>query len=285
MQENSTFRHYDTYAPGSSHGRALWFRVSESLFPRAKPWRAPEGLFSSRLRLFPPAALLDLKEHRAALAAVAPVAGGGEAGQQAGWYSRPMRWAQLSFVEDDPGNYDQQFWLDYFKRIHADATILNAGGCVAFYPTEIPLHYRSKWLGNMDTFGDIAKGCRALGMNVVARTDPHACHQDVYDAHPDWLTVDANGNKRRHESDPNFWLTCALGPYNFEFMTSVHKEIMTKYMPDGIFTNRWAGNGMCYCEHCQTNFHAFSGLDLPRTLDPQDKARRAIHRLASAAAV
>lgn len=211
---------------------------------------------------------------QAALAAVAPVAGAGEAGQQAGWYSRPMRWAQLSFVEDDPGNYDQQFWLDYFKRIHADATILNAGGCVAFYPTEIPLHYRSKWLGNMDTFGDITKGCRALGMNVVARTDPHACHQDVYDAHPDWLTVDANGNKRRHESDPNFWLTCALGPYNFEFMTSVHKEITTKYMPDGIFTNRWAGNGMCYCEHCQSNFHTFCGLDLPRTLDPLDKARR-----------
>ena len=37
-----------------------------------------------------------------------------------------MRWAQLSFVEDDPGNYDLQFWLDYFKKIHADATILNA---------------------------------------------------------------------------------------------------------------------------------------------------------------
>jgi hypothetical protein len=57
-------------------------------------------------------------------------------------------------------------------------------------------------------------------------------------------------------------------------MTSVHEEIMTKYMPDGIFTNRWAGNGMCYCEHCQTNFRAFSGLDLPRTLNPQDPARR-----------
>ena len=90
-----------------------------------------------------------------------------------------MRWAQLSFVEDDPGNYDMQFWLDYFQRIHADATILNAGGCVAFYPTQIPLHYRSKWLGNMDAFGDIAHGCRKLGMNVVARTDrarlPQGC--------------------------------------------------------------------------------------------------------------
>ena len=191
-----------------------------------------------------------------------------------GWYDRPMRWAQVSFVESDPGNYDQAFWLDYFKRIHADAALLNAGGCVAFYPTEIPLHYRSKWLGTSDAFGDIVKGCRAMGMNVVGRTDPHACHRDVLEAHPDWLAVDENGKQRRHASDPDFWLTCALGPYNFEFMTAVHQEIMSKYRVDGIFTNRWAGSGMCYCEHCRTNFHQFSGLDLPRTLDPQDKARR-----------
>jgi hypothetical protein len=207
-------------------------------------------------------------------AAMASVFAGDSSGNAAGWYNRPMRWAQLSFVENDPGNYDLQFWLDYFKRIHADAAILNAGGCVAFYPTQVPFHYRSKWLGDMDTFGDIAKGCRALGMNVVARTDPHACHRDVYDAHPDWLAVDENGKKRQHASDPDFWLTCALGPYNFEFMTTVHEEIVRKYMPDGIFTNRWAGNGMCYCEHCHANFHAFSGLDLPRTSDPQNPARR-----------
>jgi hypothetical protein len=54
----------------------------------------------------------------------------------------------------------------------------------------------------------------------------------------------------------------------------VHQEIMTKYMPDGIFTNRWAGSGMCFCETCEKNFHAFSGVDLPHTLNPQDPARR-----------
>ena len=109
---------------------------------------------------------------------------------------------------------------------------------------------------------------------VFGRTDAHACHQDVYDAHPDWLMVDEKGNKVRHPSDKDFWLTCALGPYNFEFMTTVHKEIMSKYMVDGIFTNRWAGSGMCYCEHCQKNFHDFSGLELPRTTNPQDPSRR-----------
>ncbi len=190
------------------------------------------------------------------------------------WYDRPMRWAQLAFVEDDPGNYDPAFWLEYFRRIHADAACLSAGGCVAFYPTKIPLHYRSKWLGSGDAFGEMVRGCRKLGMNVIARTDPHAVHQDVYDSHPDWIAVDAAGEKRRHWSDKELWVTCALGPYNFEYMTSVTEEIVTGYKVDGIFSNRWAGSGMCYCEHCQMNFRAFLRLDLPRTNNPQDAARR-----------
>ena len=175
-----------------------------------------------------------------------------------------MRWAQLAFVEDDPGHYKPEFWLDYYKRIHADAVCLSAGGCVAFYPTKIPLHYRSKFLGNSDTFGDMVTGCRKLGMNVIARVDPHAAHQDVQDAHPDWIAVQANGQPYRHWAMPTSWVTCALGPYNFEFMTSVIREIMTNYKVDGIFANRWNGSGMCYCQHCQKNFRDFSGLDLPR---------------------
>jgi len=48
-------------------------------------------------------------------------------------------------------------------------------------------------------------------------------------------------------------------------MTEVHKEIMNKYKPEGIFSNRWSGSGMCYCEHCVKNFAAFSGgMELPR---------------------
>jgi len=193
---------------------------------------------------------------------------------QAGWYDRPMRWAQVAFVEDDPGNYDLQFWLDYFKRLHVDAACLSAGGCVAFYPTKIPMHYRSKFLGTRDPFGDFVNGCRDLGMNVIGRTDPHAVHQDIYDAHPDWIMVDANGKKVRHWSDKDYWVTCALGPYNFDYMTRVTEEIVTLYKVDGIFSNRWAGSGMCYCEHCRENFRNFSHMELPATKDPQDPTRR-----------
>lgn len=184
------------------------------------------------------------------------------------WFQRPMRWAQLTLVENDPGSFDPDFWLGYFKSINADGATLSAGGIVAYYPTNIQFHHRSTWLGNSDPFGYLVKGCRDMKMSIIARSDPHATWQEVYDAHPDWIAVTANGEKRRHWANPELWVTCALGPYNFEFMSLVHKEIMDQYMPDGIFSNRWAGHGICYCEHCSENFRKYSGLDLPRNDDP-----------------
>ena len=188
-----------------------------------------------------------------------------------GWFDRPMRWAQLVLVENDPGRFDPDFWLDYFKRVHADGACLSAGGIVAYYPTRVPLHHRSAWLGDSDPFGYLVNGCRRMDMAVIARTDPHAAWDDAQQAHPDWIAVDVEGKPRRHWANPDLWVTCALGPYNFEFMTQVHEEIMKLYDVDGIFSNRWAGHGTCYCEHCVKGFKEFSGLDLPRTenrLDP-----------------
>ncbi len=186
-------------------------------------------------------------------------------------FNKAMRWAQLAFVESDPGNYDPDFWLSYFKKIHAEGALLSAGGIVAFYHTAIPLHHRSAWLHDKDVLGDLVRGCRKMNMSVILRTDPHATRQNMYDAHPDYIHVNADGQKRRHWANPELWVTCALGPYNFDFMTQVTQEITTRYKPDGIFSNRWSGHGICYCEHCVKNFKAFSGLELPKSsarLDP-----------------
>lgn len=190
------------------------------------------------------------------------------------WLDGPMRWAQLAFVERDPGHYDPDFWLNYFKRIHADGALLSAGGIVAFYPTQIPLHHRSDFMGNSDTLGYLVEGCRKQGMKIMLRTDPHAVRQNVYDAHPDWIAVTVDGQKRRHWANPNLWVTCALGPYNFDFMAQVNQEIMEKFQPEGIFSNRWHGHDICYCEHCQRNFKAASGLALPQKADKLDATYR-----------
>jgi hypothetical protein len=191
------------------------------------------------------------------------------------WASKPMRWMQLTLVEDDPAHFDLAFWLDYFKRTRSDAACISGGGCVAYYPTEVPFHHRSVWLGNRDVLGELVSGCRKLGMTVLVRTDPHGTYDDVQAAHPDWIAVDAEGKPRRHWSSPEMWVTCAYGPYNFEFMTAVHKEIMSRYRPDGLFLNRWDGSGDCYCQHCVVNFKTATGFDLPRVASVKDPARRA----------
>jgi len=188
---------------------------------------------------------------------------------------RHIRWAHITLVEADPGNFDIEFWLNYFQRTRSDAVCLSGGGCVAYYPTEIPFHHRSRWLGDRDVLGELISGCRKLGMVVIVRTDPHATYDDVQNAHPDWIAVTADGQPRRHWASPEMWVTCGLGPYNFEFMTEVKKEIMSRYRVDGIFINRWDGSGQCFCQHCARNFKDASGYDLPRTEDPQDPARRA----------
>src|SRR5205814_7186387 len=119
----------------------------------------------------------------AAFGWAAPLAGG-----DAGWFDKPMRWAQLNSTEDDPSEMDISFWMDYFKRIHADALCITAGGVVAFYPTKIKYHRPSRWLSTRpDYFQQGLDGCKRLGMVVVERTDPHATYDDVYQDHADGL--------------------------------------------------------------------------------------------------
>jgi hypothetical protein len=72
------------------------------------------------------------------------------AAETSDWVWAPMRWVQINFTEDDPGRFDPKFWLDFMRRTKTDGVCLGAGGIVAFYPTKVPFHYRSPYLGDAD---------------------------------------------------------------------------------------------------------------------------------------
>ncbi len=193
----------------------------------------------------------------------------------ADWYKSATRWTQLTLVEDDPLNYDPAEWIEIFKRTKSNATCLSAGGYIAYYPSKIPFHYVSRHLGDTDPFGALVEGARRLDMHVMARVDPHAIHQDAAEAHPEWMMVDKSGEKVRHWSFPDVWVTCAYSSYNFEFMPEVLREITRDYDIDAIFANRWQGHGVCYCETCARNFRDASGYALPQSANAEDPAWRA----------
>lgn len=188
----------------------------------------------------------------------------------ADWYKSATRWTQLTLAEDDPVKFDPAFWIDVFKRTKSNATCLSAGGYIAYYPSKVRYHHVSTYIGDSDPFGTLVDGARRLNMHVMARVDPHAIHQDAADAHPEWIAVDKDGNKRRHWAYPEVWVTCAYGDYNQEFMPQVIEEITREYDIDAVFANRWQGHGVCYCESCKSRFKAASGFDLPVIANAED---------------
>ena len=191
------------------------------------------------------------------------------------WYRGATRWTQLTLAEDDPVKFDVDAWLEVFRRTGSNATCLSAGGYIAYYPTKVPYHYRSKFLGDSDPFGTLVDGARAQNMHVMARVDPHAIHDDAAKAHPEWIAVDAQGNPRRHWAFPDVWVTCAYGDYNNVYMPDIVREIVCDYDVDAVFANRWQGHGICYCDGCAKRFRDTSGHELPRAANPDDAAWRA----------
>src|SRR2546430_2434118 len=70
-------------------------------------------------------------------------------GEEKPWYAEMRRCGQINFNERDPLTMDANAWLDYWASLKVNAVLLNGGGIVAFYPTEIPYHHRAQKLAAM----------------------------------------------------------------------------------------------------------------------------------------
>lgn len=190
------------------------------------------------------------------------------------WPRTATRWTQLTLAEDDPAHLDVDFWTSVMRDSRSNAACISAGGYIAYYPTRIPFHHRSTYLGDTDPFGALVEAARGLGMHVMARVDPHAVHAEAAEAHPEWLARDAQGAAIEHWAHPDIWLTCSFTDYHREFITEVAREIVREYDVDAIFANRWEGYaGISHSEAAQRSFRDDTGFELPkREHDPSDPA-------------
>lgn len=188
------------------------------------------------------------------------------------------RWTQLTFVENDPLDFDLDAWADVMERTASTAVCISAGGYVAYYPTKVPLHHRSVYLGDRDLFGEVVDLARSRGMAVMARVDPHAVHRDVVEQRPDWIARTEDGELLEHWAMPGIYLTDAFGGYSQELTTEVLREIARDYDVDALFANRWQGHGPGYTESTAREYRAATGRDLPRAADPADGAAWATYR-------
>src|SRR6266849_3559992 len=179
------------------------------------------------------------------------------------WYATMRRCGQINFNERDPLSMDTEAWADYWSSLKVDAVLLNGGGILAFYPTEVPYHRRSQFLGTSDLFGEMTAATRRRGMRVVARMDCNLAYEDALKAHPDWFERNSDGSPRPHFESPWLFSTCMFSTYFSEQMPAIYREINQRYPVDGFFTNGWPSTGalrVCYCENCRRLHEKLGGV-------------------------
>jgi hypothetical protein len=170
------------------------------------------------------------------------------------WHQRIRRIGQLNFNERDPVELDVEEWADYWASLKVDAVLVSVTGIIAFYPTQVPFHRRSKFLGDRDLFGACAAAARKRGMRVIARLSPDLNWEDALQGHPEWFMRDAGGAFLPHTEEPRLYRTCTFSTYFTEHMPAIMREIHARYDVDGLFTNAWPpldGLPVCFCDQCR----------------------------------
>jgi hypothetical protein len=204
------------------------------------------------------------------LGALAP-----EAGKP--WYETMQRCGQVNFNEQDPVSMNADEWMDYFASLKVNVVLLNGGGIMAFYPTQVPYQHRSEFLGSRDLFGEMLAAGRKRNMRVVARMDCNYAYEEAFQAHPEWFQFGADGSPTRHPECHWLYKTCMFGTYFTQQMPAIYREINQRYAPDGFYTNGWPGTEaleVCHCPNCQKIYREQTGGVPPQTTDVQSQVYR-----------
>jgi hypothetical protein len=214
------------------------------------------------------AALLSVADRRlfAGDAGAERESGAGK-GRELPWFRRCLRWGQVNLTEIDPIRFDLPWLRKHWKRTCVQGAVVNAGGIVAYYPTEVPHHRRARYLGNRDLFGEIRNAAREDGIAVFARMDSNRADEEFHRAHPDWFARDASGKPIKVT---DLYVACVNGPYYEKHIPAILREVAVRYRPEGFTDNNWNGpmrDQPCHCDNCRRKFRARTGADIPEAAD------------------
>jgi hypothetical protein len=198
------------------------------------------------------------------------------------WYATMRRCGQVNYNEIDPLTIDANAWMDYWASLKVDAVLLNGGGIEAMYPTEVPFHHRSPFLGARDLFGEMVAAARERNFRVIARMDPMNVFEEALQARPEWIQRDPDGSPRPRAESPWLFKTCMFTSYFTEQMPAIYREINQRYKPDGFFTNAWPSQGtldVCFCAACQKIYKEQTGGAPPAAADARSSAYRKYYEI------
>jgi putative glycosyl hydrolase-like family 6 (GHL6) protein/glycosyl hydrolase family 42 (putative beta-galactosidase) len=196
------------------------------------------------------------------------------------WETWPWRLIQTNLRELDMRDIDAERYVASLRSFDATVAMINTSGIVASYPTALEFHTPSRYLQG-DDLATIIEACHGAGIKVIARTDFSKVRRALYERHPEWAAIGADGAIVEEHGDVH---VCVNGAYQREHASAIVEETITTLDVDGIYFN-WAGylsydyrgvdHGICHCAACAERFAEMFGMSLPmaREVDDPDYRR------------
>jgi hypothetical protein len=194
------------------------------------------------------------------------------------WETNNLRLIQNNLRETD-ADLNVDLLIEELNKLSANVLMMNAGGIVAFYPTELEYHYRAAGQ-TKDLLKEAIEKAHVSNMKFIARFDFSKVHERIFARRPEWFYRTREGKEVNYHGIVH---TCINGYYQREYSLKMIDEVISNYAVDGIFFNMfgyqtrdYSGHhyGICFCDSCKTGFHEFSGLELPETEDMNDPVYR-----------
>lgn len=183
------------------------------------------------------------------------------------WWRSPFSVFQTNLQEID-AVMDVERALDVIEGHGADTWLINTGGIVSFYPTDLPFQTRNPFLADRpsgDLIGDAVKAAHRRGIRVLSRQDFSKVSARIAAEHPEWLFVSPKGKPQTYNT---LYSTCPCADYYQHRSLDILDDVIARYPVDGFFFN-WFGfserdysrvyHGVCHCKKCQANFAEYSG--------------------------
>ena len=191
------------------------------------------------------------------------------------WNNTPWRLIQTNLREIDMQDIQADEYVKQLQEFKATVVMINTGGILASYDTEVEDHPKSPFLTG-SSLKEIMNACHDAGIRVIARMDFSKARKEVYERHPDWAYRSASGDIINYNGDVHM---CPCGGVQQEKVFEIMEEVVRKFPIDGVFINMggfrerdysYREYGRCYCENCQKRFRAMYGLEIPAKEETDD---------------
>src|SRR5690554_6323557 len=149
------------------------------------------------------------------------------------WSNYPWRMIQTNLREIDMMDIKAERFVEDLLEFKANVVLLNAGGIIANYNTDLPFHHQSPYLKG-DSLKDIVELCHKNNIRVIARMDFSKVSYEVYEKYPEWAFKTIDGETMEYNG---YVQVCINGEYQQKYVFEIITETFDKIPFDGLFCN------------------------------------------------